>query len=91
MINTIYRLGELFCGPGGIAIGAKNAKARVNGGVNTISHAWATDYDSDTCDTYRKNICPENPDTVICHDVRTLDYEILASVSEFGWVSAHLK
>lgn len=82
MTNTTYRLGELFCGPGGIAIGAKNAKARVNGGVNTISHAWATDYDSDTCDTYRKNVCPENPDTVICHDIRTLDYEILASISD---------
>jgi DNA (cytosine-5)-methyltransferase 1 len=82
MTNTTYRLGELFCGPGGIAIGAKNAKAHVNGGVNLISHAWATDYDSDTCDTYRKNICPENPDTVICHDIRTLDYEILASISD---------
>lgn len=82
MTNTTYRLGELFCGPGGIAIGAKNAKAHVNGGVNTISHAWSTDYDCDTCDTYRKNICPENPDSVICHDIRTLDYEMLASISE---------
>ncbi|MCF6301395.1 MAG: hypothetical protein L3J52_09805, partial [Proteobacteria bacterium] len=23
----------------------------------SISHAWATDYDKDTCDTFAKNIC----------------------------------
>lgn len=82
MTNINYRLGELFCGPGGIALGAINAKARFNGGFCTITHAWATDYDSDTCDTYRKNICPENPESVVCHDIRTLDYEILAAISE---------
>jgi DNA (cytosine-5)-methyltransferase 1 len=82
MTNINYRLGELFCGPGGIALGAKNALVHFNSSIGTISHAWATDYDSDTCDTYRKNICPENPGSVICHDIRTLDYEILASISE---------
>lgn len=82
MTNINYRLGELFCGPGGIALGAKNAKVRFNGSFASISHAWATDYDADTCDTYRKNICPENPETVICHDIRTLDYELLAAISE---------
>lgn len=82
MANINYRLGELFCGPGGIALGAKNAKVRLNGSFCTISHAWATDYDTDTCETYRKNISPKNPDTVICHDIRTLDYEALAAISE---------
>ena len=64
----IYRLGELFCGPGGIACGATNARIELNN--YGISHAWANDYDSDTCDTYRNNICPEAPDSVICGDVR---------------------
>lgn len=82
MTNINYRLGELFCGPGGIALGAINAKARFNGSFCTITHAWATDYDPDTCNTYRKNICPENPDSVVCHDIRTLDYETLAAISE---------
>lgn len=82
MTNSNFLLGELFCGPGGIAIGAKNAKVRVNGGQYTIEHAWATDYDPDTCETYRRNICPDKPDTVICEDIRKLDYEILASISE---------
>lgn len=81
-MNKTYRLGELFSGPGGIALGAKLAKVRVNGSSDFISHAWSTDYDSDTCETYRKNICPESPDSVICDDIRTLDYEILASISD---------
>ncbi|MFZ5886504.1 MAG: DNA cytosine methyltransferase [Chloroflexota bacterium] len=82
MENITYRLGELFCGPGGIALGARNAKACLNGTAYTITHAWATDYDPDSCNTYRKNICPENPNSVICHDIRTLDYEMLAAISE---------
>lgn len=82
MRNIVFRLGELFCGPGGIALGAKNAKASLNGTVYTITPVWATDYDPDSCNTYRNNICPENPHTVICQDIKTLDYEILASISE---------
>jgi len=82
MTNTTYRLGELFCGPGGIAVGAKNSNLRVNGGKNLISHAWATDYDFDTCETYKRNIFPEKPNSIICQDIKTLDYEQLASISE---------
>lgn len=66
-----FRLGELFCGPGGLACGAMNA--HVDGVDLKITHAWATDYDRSTCDTYTRNICPDSPDSVICHDVRTLD------------------
>ena len=42
-----FKLGELFCGPGGLACGAMHAKV----GNNKISHAWATDYNEDTCKT----------------------------------------
>ena len=48
---AIYRLGELFCGPGGLAWGATNAN--IGQDDFGIVHAWANDYDSDTCDTYR--------------------------------------
>ena len=77
-----YRLGELFSGPGGIALGAKWAKYQLNSSSHSISHAWATDYDRDTCETYRTNICPDSPETVVCHDIRTLDLEELAEISE---------
>lgn len=72
----IFELGELFCGPGGIALGA--TKADIGDDKWGIKHQWATDYDPNTCDTYRENICKDDPDSVICHDVRTLDYNELA-------------
>lgn len=82
MGNTTYRLGELFCGPGGIALGAKLARVDFDGHVHSIEHAWATDYDKDTCDTFRTNICPEYPHSVVCRDIRRLDMDRLASISE---------
>lgn len=63
----IFKMGELFCGPGGIAKGAQLADI---GDPNWgIVHAWANDFDANTCQTYRDNICPNEPDTVVCEDV----------------------
>ncbi len=76
---TVFRLGELFCGPGGLAQGARTAQ--VKNGEYRIEHAWANDFDANTCQTYRKNICPDDPDSVICHDVKTLDYDDLSKIS----------
>lgn len=79
----VFRLGELFCGPGGLAYGAANAKIeQKNYG---ITHAWANDYDSDTCNTYRHNICPNEPDSVICGDVRKLDLESLPPIDALAF------
>lgn len=80
-MNITYRLGELFSGPGGIALGAKSASVTVNGFQYSISHAWATDYDKDTCETYRRNICPDNPKSVVCRDIRKLEIERLGDIS----------
>jgi DNA (cytosine-5)-methyltransferase 1 len=76
-----YRLGELFCGPGGIALGAKNAIVNSNNDLFRIEHAWANDYDIDTCKTYVQNICPGSPESVVCEDVRTLDINSLKNIS----------
>lgn len=76
-----YRLGELFCGPGGLAWGAMNAK--VSG--EKIVHAWATDYDLDTCKTYIRNICPNDPDSVYCEDVHTLDLAKLGPIDALAF------
>ena len=78
-----YRLGELFCGPGGIAWGAINAEIQ-----NTdfrIIHQWANDYDEDTCETYRRNICPQHPETVIHKDIRKLDFTGLAAIDALAF------
>ena len=74
----IFRMGELFCGPGGLAWGATHADIGLEN--YKIEHAWANDYDSDTCVTYTQNICPNNPDSVICGDVRKLDLDTLPPI-----------
>jgi DNA (cytosine-5)-methyltransferase 1 len=77
-----YRLGELFCGPGGIAYGAVTA-AIINPEYSIV-HEWATDYDKDTCNTYATNICPDKRESVIQRDIRKLD---LSSLSEIDALS----
>lgn len=79
----VFRLGELFCGPGGLAYGASTARIELNN--YRIEHAWANDYDSDTCDTYRHNICPNEPDSVICGDVRKIDLEALPPIDALAF------
>ncbi|WP_136089933.1 DNA cytosine methyltransferase [Auritidibacter ignavus] len=72
-----FRFGELFSGPGGLGLAAKTATHP----TYRIVHQWATDYDSDTCKTYAKNICDNEEDpSVICEDVRDLDYERLKAL-----------
>ena len=83
MENRILRLGELFCGPGGLAYGALRSKS--DDGKFSITHAWANDYDADTCETYIKNICPDNPKSVYCCDVRELDIKSLEEIDAFAY------
>jgi len=77
-----FKLGELFCGPGGLGLAAKSARLTKDGIAYSIAHAWATDYDKDTCETYRSNICPEKPTSVVCQDIRKLDFENLLRISK---------
>ncbi len=79
----IYRLGELFCGPGGIAWGATNAD--IGDPDFRIVHQWANDYDADTCNTYRKNICPDQRDTVYHEDIRKFDMSKLAPIDALAF------
>ena len=78
-----FRLGELFCGPGGLALAAVTAK--ISNPEYKIVHQWANDYDMDTCNTYRRNICPDNEESVICGDVRKLDIESLGDIDALAF------
>lgn len=78
-----YRLGELFCGPGGIAWGALHAD--IGNPEFSIAHQWASDYDASTCDTYRHNICPDAPQTVYHEDIRRLDMSRLAPIDALAF------
>lgn len=80
----IFKLGELFCGPGGLAYGAKTADIGMEDW--RIEHAWANDYDEDTCRTYRRNICGNDDDaSVICGDVRELDLSSLSGIDALAF------
>ena len=79
----IFRLGELFCGPGGLAWGATNAD--IGNPDFGIVHEWANDYDENTCRTYRRNICPDRPQTVFHADVRKFDLTKLTPIDAFAF------
>ena len=75
----MFRLGELFCGPGGIGYAAKTAA--IEDASYRITHAWANDCDKDTCRTYAKNVSGDES-TVIREDIRSLNYDKLAAISD---------
>lgn len=83
--EQVLRLGELFCGPGGLALGAIKSKVIHNGIEYKIAHAWANDYNADSCKTYAHNICPGHKETVICKDVRELDIPSLSTIDIFAY------
>lgn len=78
-----FKLGELFCGPGGLALGA--ISAHIEDPKYKIIHKWANDYDANTCDTYRRNICPDDVESVICGDVRKLDIDSLGEIDALAF------
>ena len=78
-----FKMGELFSGPGGIACGARAASS--DDGKLKIEHAWASDFDLDTCKTYIKNICNGDGAHVYCQDVRELDISKLGPIDAFAY------
>lgn len=84
--TVIFKYGEIFSGPGGLALGANRAMVQKNGVKYQIVHAWATDYDNDSCDTYQKNIASGNPESsVVCQDVKDIDIESLGHIDAFAY------
>jgi len=79
----VFKLGEMFCGPGGLALGASRAHFGSGNDAFEIEHEWAIDYDEDSCKTFRNNICPSEPHKVICADVRELDIAKLPPIDCF--------
>ena len=74
------RVGEMFSGPGGIGLALSRTKFE----GFSFRHVWATDYDPDTCRTYRENVLKNEPTAqCICEDVRTLDIDKLPLVDGF--------
>lgn len=81
MAEKIYRLGELFCGPGGVGAGAHAASILHSGTKYRVQHAWANDIDKDACETYRLNFERHSPNLKVVHgDVRTLNFDALPKI-----------
>ena len=51
-----YSIGEMYCGPGGIALAAKKSKILSKDVKYSFEHVWATDNHLDTCMTFQTNI-----------------------------------
>jgi len=70
-----YRLGEMFSGAGGMALGAHMATVRGNG----FCHAWVNDMDRDACKTLKLNL-PIDPENVHCADIEKINIESLPCI-----------
>lgn len=65
-----FRFGELFCGAGGIALGAQAASREFVSADLSIKHVWSTDQNVDACATYALNFFPNSPDCVISENIK---------------------
>ena len=76
------KIGELFCGPGGLAVGAELANKEIQKISDVeLVHAWAVDNHKETTETYLKNISGAKGSSVICGDVRNISTKELAKIS----------
>ena len=70
-----FRLGELFCGGGGMVLGSSKAKLAEHG----FDHAWIIDNNSDGCETIKKNGTVES-DRIHVTDVRDINFNFLSRI-----------
>ena len=73
-------VGEMFSGAGGIGLALN--RTHLNG--TFFKHIWATDFNKDACETYKKNVLKDEPNAqVFCEDIRKLDVDSLPVVDGF--------
>jgi DNA (cytosine-5)-methyltransferase 1 len=70
-----FKMAEIFCGPGGLALGAMKASKQSE--HHKIIPVWANDIDSFTCETYANNIHNGDQSKVYCSPVQHLDFQKL--------------
>ncbi len=67
------KVGEMFCGPGGIGIALNNTKSPDNTESKySFEHSWSTDWDKDTCETYKKNVLRNSPNAKVIENIDDL-------------------
>ncbi len=77
----IFKLGELFCGPGGLALGAALASPAVSskGEGFSISLVWGVDKAPDAVETYRRNLAEKYGSKAVCQDAEVFCREEIFS------------
>jgi DNA (cytosine-5)-methyltransferase 1 len=86
--EKVFKLAEIFCGPGGLSLGAVSAVVSdPKGKTYRIKPVWASDIDRDACKTYARNIHNGEQKNVICAPVESIDFEKVPSfdVLAFGF------
>lgn len=86
--SKVFKLAELFCGPGGLSYGAMTALVSdEKGSTFKINPIWANDIDENTCKTYARNIHNGNLKNVVCAPVETINFEKIPTfdVLAFGF------
>ena len=79
-----FSVWEMYSGPGGIGLALSQTHLKSKTCNLDFEHAWATDYDPDTCRTYKNNLLKNNPEALsICSDIRELDISTLPVVDGF--------
>lgn len=74
--SAVFKLAELFCGPGGLSLGLISASIPTrDSGKCGIEPLWANDIDEDSCKTYARNIHKGDASNVACAPVETIDFE----------------
>ena len=73
--NSVYRVGELFSGAGGLSLGGHLASI----GNSGFRHIWVNDIDPDSCRTISENLAIP-PEHVYCCPVESLDMSELERV-----------
>ena len=76
----IFKKGELFSGPGGLAVGAKIANEEYPDKEYKIIHTWANDIDESACETFKENIAKDTLNSVYHCPVQELKIEELAPI-----------
>lgn len=78
--KTIFKLAELFSGPGGLALGAVSSSIDDGSGNRYgVKSVWANDIDRDSCNTYTRNIHNGKTGHVVCAPVEEIDFEKVPS------------
>lgn len=85
--KTIFKLAELFCGPGGLGLGALLSSVSTNSISYGIKPVWANDIEPDACKTYTKNIHNGNATDVVCSPIEKIDFKKIPAldVLAFGF------